>query len=174
MLYGDEFDMTEVPVQNQIVYASAWSKGIQHIISLFRYIVTIDAEIKLALLSPGYDHDRFVEFANEIKEEFGERIIIHGPLNKREYSRVLKSSLCTLSPRYPETFGCVFAESYYLGVPVIADVHSGAVCEIIDNDYIVNYDQPENVYTKIQSLKTRPTIRLDEKFLTSIREWDKL
>ena len=79
-----------------------------------------------------------------------------------------------MAPRFPETFGCVFAESYYLGVPVIADIHSGAVKEIIDNEYIVDYDYPEKVYEKIQSLKTRPAIKLDDKFLTSIDKWEEL
>lgn len=172
MLYSSEFDKAECVVENKIVFASAWVKNIHIIIKLFRVLLSM-SDIRLDLLSPGYEYSAFTEYKQILEDEFKDRIFIHGPLKKQDYSKVLKSSICVLAPRFPETFGCVFAESYYLGVPVIADIHSGAVKEIIDNEYIVNYDCPEKVYEKIQSLKTRPTIKLDDKFLT-IDKWEEL
>jgi len=173
MMYASEFDTTECAIENKIVFASAWVKNIHIIIKLFRSLLVL-SDVRLELMSPGYEYPAFLEYKKILEDEFKERIFIHGPLKKQEYCKVLKSSICVLAPRFPETFGCVFAESYYLGVPVIADIHSGAVKEIIDNDYIVDYDFPEKVHEKIQSLKTRPTIHLDEKFLSSIDKWEEL
>jgi glycosyltransferase involved in cell wall biosynthesis len=68
---------------------------------------------------------------------------------------------------FPETFGCVFTESYYLGTPVIADYRSGAVADNLDKDFVMNFDEPESVYLKLEWLrKERMTlnIQLDEKF----------
>ena len=173
MLYASEFDTTNCNVENKIVFASAWVKNLPVVINLFRSLLLL-SDIRLELLSPGYEYSAFLEYKKILEDEFKDRIFIHGPLKKQEYCKVLKSSICVLAPRFPETFGCVFAESYYLGVPVIADIHSGAVKEIIDNEYIVDYDCPEKVHEKIQSLKTRPAIKLDDKFLTSIEKWEEL
>jgi glycosyltransferase involved in cell wall biosynthesis len=60
-----------------------------------------------------------------------------------------------------------FAESYYLGTPVIADYRSGAVKEIIDNNYIVNYDNDEETFNKILFIKNNRDnihVSLGEKF----------
>lgn len=172
MMYTSEFDRSECRVENKIVFASAWVKNIHVIIKLFRSLLTM-CDIRLELMSPGYEYGSFGDYKKILEEEFKDRIFIHGPLKKQEYCKVLKSSICVLAPRFPETFGCVFAESYYLGVPVIADINSGAVKEIIDNEYIVDYDYPEKVFEKIQSLKSRPPVKLDEKF-TSIDKWEEL
>jgi len=173
MMYASEFDTTECAIENKIVFASAWVKNLPVIIKLFRSLLLL-SDVRLELMSPGYEYPAFLEYKKILEDEFKERIFIHGPLKKQDYCKVLKSSICVLAPRFPETFGCVFAESYYLGVPVIADIHSGAVKEIIDNNYIVDYDYPEKVHEKIQLLKTRPNIQLDEKFLTSIDKWEEL
>lgn len=173
MMYVSEFDTTAYPIENKIVFASAWIKNLFVIIKLFRSLLSL-SDVCLELMTPGYEYPAFLEYKKMLEDEFKERIFIHGPLKKQEYCKVLKSSICVLAPRFPETFGCVFAESYYLGVPVIADIHSGAVKEIINNDYIVDYDCPEKVHEKIQSLKTRPVIKLDDKFLTSIDKWEEL
>jgi glycosyltransferase involved in cell wall biosynthesis len=172
-MYASEFDTTECAIENKIVFASAWVKNLPVIIKLFRSLLLL-SDVRLELMSPGYEYPAFLEYKKILEDEFKERIFIHGPLKKQDYCKVLKSSICVLAPRFPETFGCVFAESYYLGVPVIADIHSGAVKEIIDNNYIVDYDYPEKVHEKIQLLKTRPNIQLDEKFLTSIDKWEEL
>ena len=90
--------------------------------------------------------------------KYSDNIIIHGPVNKEQYTKIIKESLVVLTTTFQETYGCVFAESYYLGTPVIADYRSGGVKEIIDNNYIVNFDNkkekghpftPEKVVSEI-------------------------
>jgi glycosyltransferase involved in cell wall biosynthesis len=98
---------------------------------------------------------------------------------KYDYAILVRSSLCVLTTTYQETFGCVFSESYYLGTPVIADIRSGAVKEIIDNNYIVNYDNPSEIYSKIKKLqiiRNNLIIELEEKFLfeNNFKKWLKL
>lgn len=142
---------------NQIVFASAWTKGVSIILDLFQYISARDLNFQLVLMSPGYEWANVQNFVPSLKEKFGNRIIIHGPCDKKKYSEVISKSLCVMSGRFPETFGCVFAESYFLGTPVIADVQSGAVKEIIDPTFIVNYDDANEVFQKLVDLRSRRT-----------------
>jgi len=169
ILYEDDFSdfsNLHVNIDNYIVFASAWCKGIHKIIEIFRYIISVNNDIKLALLSPGYDYSNWENYRRQLLSEFGNRVIIYGPLDKHNYCRVIKSAICVLSPSFFETFGCVFAESYYLGTPVIADINSGAVKEIIGTDNIINYNNPELVYKKIiQFIHNRPVVQLNKKFL---------
>ena len=114
-----------------------------------------------------------------MREKFGKNVEIAGPQNKEDYAMIIKSSLCLLVSSFPETFGCVFTESYYLGTPVIADYRSGAVAEHLDNDYVFDYDDPEDVYEKLEWLrKNRDNVKvkLDHKFMMepNIEKWKKL
>ena len=171
ILYEDEFSEiknTDIEVKyDNIVYASAWHKGIYDIINLFEYILSKNNNFRLILMSPGYEYEKFKNYVDELKNKFGNHIVIHGPLNKYEYAKIIKESLCVLTSKFQETFGCVFAESYYLGTPVIADIHSGALNEIIDNDFIIDYNDKEKCYNKILFLKNNRhniNICLDDKF----------
>lgn len=169
ILYKDDFFKEDAIIdKNKIVFGSAWCKGIHKIIDLFRWVSDKKSDLILVLLSPGYDYDYWENLRSELKNEFKERIQICGPLEKKEYCKVIESSLCVISPSFFETFGCIFSESYYLGTPVIADIHSGAVKEIIDNDYIVDYSQPEDFLEKIEELQKNRhniSIKLDDKFM---------
>ena len=118
-------------------------------------------------MNPGYGMENYVHLQEELKQRFPNNIIIHEPLSKKQYSEVIKSALCVLSSKFDETYGCVFAESYYLGTPVIADIRSGAVKEIIDNNFIVNFDEPQEVFSKINhlvSIRDNKKIYLSKKF----------
>lgn len=143
---------------NQLVYASAWTKGIRYIVSLFKYICENDPDFKLVLMSPGYEWENMKSSIPILQQMFGERITILGPTDKKEYAEIISSSLCTFTGRFYETFGCVFAESYYLGTPVIADIYTGAVKEFIDPAHIVNFDKPEEVFRLLNELRMK---RLD-------------
>jgi len=157
ILYEDEYITVknqDIPInKNHITYASAWQKGIENVISVFDYAKTIDTDLKLVLLSPGYDWHNYSNYANELKRKYGDDIIIHGPVNKERYARIVKESLLVLTTTFQETFGCIFAESYYLGTPVLADYRSGAVNEIIDNNHIVNFDDKYATFKKIIEIK---------------------
>lgn len=183
ILYEDDFNEVKniniLKDVNKIVYASAWQKGIEEVIKVFDYIIEHDNSIKLILLSPGYDLDKFIEYKTYLINKYPNNIIILGKLNKYDYANVIKSSLCVLSSTFSETFGCVFSESYYLGTPVIADIKSGAVKEIIDNNYILNYNNPCDVYLKIKELQQNSdnlNISLNEKFLLNhnLKNWIKM
>jgi glycosyltransferase involved in cell wall biosynthesis len=114
-----------------------------------------------------------------MREKFGKNVEILGPQNKEKYAEIIKSCLCLLVSTFPETFGCVFTESHYLGTPVIADYRSGAVADHLDKDFVMNYDDPESVYMKLEWLrKERMTlnVQLDEKFMfkPNFEKWKKL
>lgn len=180
-LYDDQFvhkPLTSVVNVNQMVFACAWHKGINIILPLFKYICANDPDFCLVLMSPGYDWENSKRFAPQIKDAFGDRINILGPCDKKQFSKVISESLCTLSGRFPETFGNIFSESYSLGTPVLADTYSGAVKEIVDNNYVVNFENGPLVLEKLRELrKNRKTmnVTLDKKFQwESIKkEWEK-
>lgn len=183
ILYENEFmkiKNTDVTVnKNYITYASAWQKGIEQVVSVFDYAKNIDPELKLVLLSPGYDWNNFTDYANKLKEKYKDDIIIHGPVNKEQYSKIIKETMVVLTTTFSETFGCVFAETYYLGTPVIMDYRSGAVKEIIDNEYIVNFDNKKETIDKILYVKNNRDnihVHLDDKFMLeyNIQLWLKL
>jgi glycosyltransferase involved in cell wall biosynthesis len=174
ILYEDDFrefkDAKYKIDKNTLVFGSAWCKGIHQIMDLFRHLVKLNTELKLILLSPGYDYSSHQDYKKQIETEFKEKVIILGPLDKKKYCEVIKTSLCVLSTTWFETFGCIFAESYYLGTPVIASHQSGAIKEIIDNRFIVDYNNPDIVLERIMELqqsseKNNVHIQLDNKFL---------
>jgi hypothetical protein len=172
ILYEDDFIKTKYTYQATInmynlVYASAWQKGVWDVLKLFDFILLKDENFRLTLLSPGYDLEGFKQYQIDLHKKYGDKIIILGQLNKEEYSKVIKSSLCVLTSKFSETFGCVFAESLYLGTPVIGDINSGAVPEIVGSKNIVNYDNLDQFYEKLMEIKNNrntTNVVLDEKF----------
>ena len=164
---------------NYITYASAWKKGITDIVKVFDYVLKVDSSLILVLMIPCYDWDNYKIYAEELKEKYQNNIIIHGPTNKQKYCEIIKQSMVTLSSTFSETFGCVFAESYYLGTPVIADYRSGGVREIIGDDFIVNYDNEIETVNKILNIKKNRSnmiVTLDDKFLIDdcMKKWLKI
>lgn len=184
ILYPDEFESVKISHditfnKYQLVFASAWTKNIRDVIAVFDYIHSKNNQYKLVLMSPGWDTPLFVEYGRELKEKYGTSIEILGPQNKTSYAQVIQSSLCVLTSTFKETFGCVFAEAYYLGTPVIADIRSGGVCEIIDKDYVVDYRDLESVYQKVcqlSEIRGIMKVKLDEKFMMdmNIEKWLKI
>ena len=181
ILYDFELiiDKNIKPDKNNIVYASAWGKGVLKIIDVFDYIYKKNNAVILTLMNPGYDYQYYAEYIKILKNKYENKINILGPINKIEYSKVIQSACCVFSAPFNETFGCVFSESYHFGTPVIADKTSGAVCEIIGINNIVNYNNLEEVYNKfieIQKNRDNLNIQLDEKFYLkyNIVKWCKV
>jgi hypothetical protein len=170
ILYEDEFatfcrENETMVNKNRIVFASSWYKNISSIIKLFEYIHMQNKNYILVFMEHGFNANK--NSTNLMCEKFGKNVEILGPQDKEKYAEIIKSSLCVLVSSFPETFGCVFTESYYLGTPVIADYRSGAVADNLDKDFVMNFDEPESVYLKLEWLrKERMTlnIQLDEKF----------
>lgn len=163
--------------KNTIVYASGWNKGIQKIIEIFEYVLSQDPTFKLILMSPGYEYKNFIDYELYLKDKFKDNLIVYGPVDKDTYCKIIESSGCVLAPSFPETFGCVFAEAYYLGTPVICDLKSGAVKEIIGNDNVVDYNDKYNVYNKIiATINSNSQISLNKKFLLdyNLNIWKKI
>lgn len=170
ILYEEEFKKNNnIPInKNQLVYASAWKKGIKDVIEVFEYILKKDNKFVLVLMEPGYGMEEYIEYKKNLLTRFPNNIIIHDPLSKDLYSEIMKSSLCVFSSKFNETFGCVFAESYYLGTPVIADVNSGAVREIIDNHFVIDYNNKELVFQRLQEIvenRDHRNVTLHDNFL---------
>ena len=148
-----------------ITFGSAWSKGVEKVIEIFDYLISNGGDFILNLMSPGYDYGRYTQYAIDLKEKYGNRIIIHGPLNKKEYSKVIKESLLVIAAIYPETFGCVFLESCSLGTPVITDNYVESLHEISSDISFVDYNNKEEVYQKILEIRSnRKTPVLENKF----------
>ncbi len=161
----------------QLIYASALCKGIQKIIKIFDFILTRNKNFKLVLLNPGYDWDRWDEYREDLIRKYGESIKIMGPQTKEIYSKFLRESLLVFAPDFMETFGCVFAEASYMGTPTIASLNSGAVREIIGDEYLADYNNPEEVYRLVEKVyNNRPLVTLDNKFMPSpnLEKWVEL
>lgn len=172
ILYEDEYSKVknqQIAInKNYITYASAWQKGIEQVVNIFEHAIKQDNQLTLVLMTPGYDWHKYQQYAEELKNKYLDNIIIHGPVNKDEYCKIIKESLVVLTTTFKETFGCVFAESYYLGTPVIADYRSGAVKEIIDNNHIVNFDNKKETVDLIMHIKNNREsihVTLDDKFM---------
>ncbi len=152
--------------EKTLVYASGWNKGIQKIIEIFQFILTKDSSFKLILMSPGYEYEKYKDYEKYLKNVFKDNIIIYGPVKKPIYYQIIRNSGCVLAPSFPETFGCVFSESYFIGTPVICDINSGAVKEIIGCENVVDYNNKDEVYKKIvERIESNEKIELDSKFL---------
>jgi glycosyltransferase involved in cell wall biosynthesis len=176
-LYTDEF-ATDLPTtvdNNRIVYASAWVKGIEGVITAFDYVFRHDPDFRLTLMNPGYDNmDRYKGLIADIQRKYRGRVEILGAQSRAEFSRVVAGSLCTMTARFSETFGCVFAESLALGTPVIADVHSGAVHEFVGFESIVDYGAPETVLTRLRALRSDrrcPSLPMEYRAEPVMQQW---
>lgn len=158
----------------QLVYASGWNKGIQHILRIFDYIMKKNNKFKLILMSPGYEYNNYLNLVEHIKENYANNITILGPTNKDEYCKIIQESYCVFAPPFQETFGCVFSEAYYLGTAVIADIRSGAVVEIIGNENITNYEDLDKTYEKLlEILNKSEKIELNNPYIFDITSWKK-
>ena len=157
--------------KNNLVFASSWTKGLKQILDLFDYFLLHNGDLTLTILCPSYSSNN-VEMMGRIQNN--KNIIFIGNVKKNTYCEIIQNALCVLSPSFLETFGCVFAESYYLGTPVIADINTGAIKEIIDNNFIVDYNNKKEVLDKITDLQNNIyDVILDEKFLdiNIIKKW---
>jgi glycosyltransferase involved in cell wall biosynthesis len=162
-VHVDEFVKAPVTVDlSRLVYASAWVKGIEGVITLYDYIFRNDPDFHLTLMNPGYDNmERYKGLLADMKRKYGSRVEVLGPQSRAEFSRVVAGSLCTMTARFSETFGCVFAESLALGTPVVADVCSGAVREFAGEEAIVDYGNPAAVLARVVALRAaRPMVSL--------------
>ena len=174
-LYEEEFDNVSIvpKIPKRLIYASAWTKGIDNVLKVFDYIRSKDSDYTLSLFSPTYSWNHSEELAEKLKITHKDSVIVHGPVPKLELCKHMKESVCCLSSPFNETFGGVFAECRFVGTPVLADKTSGAVKEIIGEENIVDYENPESVWKKLQCVGTFTRVSLDPKFMANsiLQKW---
>lgn len=159
--------------KNRIVFASAWIKGIDTILNLFDKLYIKYPNFYLNILSPNHGK---IDIENRIKNK--PYFKLSGTItDKQELSQILQTSLCLISTEFPETFGCIFAEAYYLKTPVIATHIPNGLYEYIDINHrcnLKNYDEFEHLL--ISFYEKRPKVELDEKFLDTniVNKWHSL
>ena len=110
--------------KNKLCFFSAGHKGLEFTLRIFEHLHKINPKFILYVGNPTYDQK------NEFKNNEG---IIN--LNNQTRDQVLwnmKGSLATLhlNKEYPETFGCVNAESNLVGTPVLC-YDLGATKEVL-------------------------------------------
>ena len=124
----DKRDISKLPIdydKNKLCFFSAGHKGLEFTIRIFEKLYQINPKFRLYIGNPTYDQKNVFENSKDA--------VIN--LNNQTRDQVLwhmKGSLATLhlNRDYPETFGCVNAESNMVGTPVLAyDI--GATKEIL-------------------------------------------
>lgn len=166
MYYYDEYTKID---KNAVVFASAWHKGIETILLLFDKLYNYHPNFYLRLLSPNYGKIDIKNFIDKPYIQYYDTV-----KNKKRLCELIQSSLCTMSTEFPETFGCIFAESYFLKTPVIATHRINGMHEFIDNHHICNLKNYESFENLLMSFyKDRPKIQLSNQFLKSnvLKNW---
>ena len=170
-LFPNVFPKIKTIKKNQILFASNWAKGLNNVLKISESYYKIDKTFKLILLKPSY-----CNYEPELNYPFVN--VIGNIKNKNEYCKIISESICVITTSYPETFGCVFAESLHLGTPVIADDN---VCagfhEFIPDNFKINFNEIDKVVIRIQQIKiNNPNVSLPLEFYENnvINEWKNL
>jgi hypothetical protein len=160
--------------ENKIIVPSGWYyRNINKVLENCSEYYKINKNFKLILITPNYaPKDAKID---NIKYPFVDNI---GNIkDKKEYCRLLQSCLCVMSTSSPETFGCVYAEAFHLGVPVILDnsIDSGSL-EIVPKEQTCDFNKSDEFIKKIEEYRTnRPKVSLLDKFYETaiIEDWHK-
>lgn len=148
-LYTDDHNKLNCSKKRQFAWASAVYKGLYRILKIFKKYNKQYKNMELIIMYPSYvigcQKKYIEELCTDIINELYDKIKILGPQTKDAYNKYIEESIIVFSWTFEETFGCVFAESLYLGTPIICDIKSSAVAELIadENKYIANYDNIE-------------------------------
>lgn len=178
ILYEEDFlEIRNLKIikKNQITFASAWHKGLYKIVDLFEKISQYQ-NFNFIFMRPNYGGSNFEKEKEYINLKLKNYKILEKQ-NKKEYSKIIKESLCVFAPPFNETFGCVFAESLYLGTPVIYDHKTQALDFLVGNSTKCNYENYEEIYKKLLEIIKNPiNVKLKDVFLLeyNIKIWEKL
>lgn len=166
----DKKEISKLPIgydKNKLCFFSAGHKGLDFTVKMFEQLHKINPKFKLYVGNPTYDQntnlneDSIVDLKNITRDQ----VLWH-----------MKGSLATLhlNRNYPETFGCVNAESNLVGTPVLAyDI--GATKEILfdadkqlvnPNPYRVDLNEITHITETIFSWYNgaRPEVKLNPLF----------
>ena len=167
----DKKNIAELPIdydKNKLCFFSAGHKGLEFTLGIYEHLVRYNPNFKLYIGNPTYDqkndfkkNDNIVNLKNQTRDQ----VLWH-----------MKGSLATLhlNKDYPETFGCVNAESNMVGTPVCC-YDLGATKEILyepekqiiqTNPYRVDKHDIVHIVEKIFSWYNgaRPEVKLNPLF----------
>ena len=167
----DKKNIAELPIdydKNKLCFFSAGHKGLEFTLGIYEHLVRYNPNFKLYIGNPTYDqkndfkkNDNIVNLKNQTRDQ----VLWH-----------MKGSLATLhlNKDYPETFGCVNAESNMVGTPVCC-YDLGATKEILyepekqiiqTNPYRVDKHDIVHIIEKIFSWYNgaRPEVKLNPLF----------
>ena len=167
----DKKKIAELPIdydKNKLCFFSAGHKGLEFTLGIYEHLVRYNPKFKLYIGNPTYDqkndfkkNDNIVNLKNQTRDQ----VLWH-----------MKGSLATLhlNKDYPETFGCVNAESNMVGTPVCC-YDLGATKEILyepekqiiqTNPYRVDKHDIVHIIEKIFSWYNgaRPEVKLNPLF----------
>lgn len=165
---------------NHIVYASGWHKGVEKIVDIIRNYNDFHKKdpVILNIMHPGYGLKDLKSQLNYINTVLPSHSNILGKKGKSEYAFEIKQAFATIAPDFRETFGCVFAESIYLGTPVIYDKKNEPLKDITGDIGICDYNSIETVFRAINFLRYEfnGIVSLDKKYLleNNIELWKKI
>ena len=126
----DKKEISKLPIdydKNKLCFFSAGHKGLEFTLRIFEHLYKINNKFKLYIGNPTYDQQ------NNFDNNNGSIINLQNQTRDQVLWN-LKGSLATLhlNKDYPETFGCVNAESNMVNTPVLCyDI--GATKEILYN-----------------------------------------
>ena len=158
--------------KDKIIVPSGWYyRDINNVLKNCSEYYKKNKDFKLILITPNYaPKDATID---SVKYPFVNNI---GNIkDKNEYCKLLQSCLCVMTTSSPETFGCVYAEAFHLGVPVILDnsVESGSL-EIVPPEQTCNFNNTDEFIKKIEEYRNnRPVVSLSDKFYEKsiINDW---
>lgn len=143
--------------KNTITFGTAPQKGLSTIIRLFDSLYTKHPHFQLNILEPSYSRSTSKDWLNKPYVK-----ICNNIKDKKELCQILQSSLCVISTEFPETFGCVFAEAYFLKTPVIATDKINGMHEFINTEHICDLNNYEAFEKLLLSFYyNRPYVSLD-------------
>jgi len=124
----DKKEISKLPIdydKNKLCFFSASHKGLEFTLRIFEHLYKINPKFKLYIGNPTYDQK------NNFDNNNGSIVNLHNQTRDQVLYH-MKGSLATihLNNVYPETFGCVNAESNLVGTPVLA-YDLGATKEVL-------------------------------------------
>ena len=177
----DKKEVSKKPIaidKNKLCFFSASHKGLDFTLRIFEQLYKINPKFKLYVGNPTYDTKNEFKDANgsiiNLKNQTRDQVLYH-----------MKGSLATihLNKDYPETFGCVNAESNLVGTPVLA-YDLGATKEILfdaekqlvkKNPYRVDLKEVTTIVETILNWYKgdRPVVKLNPLFNKEkiIKQW---
>jgi len=167
----DKKNIAELPIdydKNKLCFFSAGHKGLEFTLGIYEHLIRYNPKFQLYIGNPTYDQKN--DFKNKknivnLRNQTRDQVLWH-----------MKGSLATLhlNKDYPETFGCVNAESNMVGTPVCC-YDLGATKEILyepekqiiqTNPYRVDKHDIVHIIEKIFSWYNgqRPEVKLNPLF----------